>query len=126
MTATKTAPTQTAPAYVRISQVPGANLSIHSCRFIPDQAYGSMHLLQLLGSITGSCEAAGASGYTTRGKPEDWSTLADAGSAAIESVLRRTEAAHPGFRLEGGSAVTALDRVDQHFALAQARKRREG
>ena len=119
MTATKTA------TYVRISQLPGADLNVHSLRFVPDQGLGSLHLLQLLAVATGSA-AGDSTGYYTRGTPADWTTLADVGPAEIEAVLRRAERAHPGFALEGGDAVNVLDRIDVHFNTAQERKRREG
>lgn len=121
---TKTAPTPAA-TYTRISTIPGADLSIHSLRFVPDQGLGSLHLLQLLAVLTGSA-TSDSTGFSPRGKPEEWQTLAQLSPAEIDAVLRRAEAAHRGFALEGGSATSTLDRLDHHFALAQARKRRDG
>jgi hypothetical protein len=122
---TATTPTKASDGLLAISTIPGADLNVHLCRFAPDQGPGSLHLLQLLAVLTGSA-TSDSTGFSPRGKPEEWQTLAQVSPAEIESVLRRTERAHPGFSLEGGSATSTLDRLDHHFALAQARKRRDG
>lgn len=126
MSATKTTTTPTAPpAYVRISQLPGAALNLALCRFRPDEGHGSLHLLMLLGAVTGALEPT-PTGYTSRGNVEDFPTLAQVSVSEIEAVVRRIERAHAGWKLPDAGATKILDKIDIMFNTAQERKRREG
>ena len=109
----------------RISEIPGAALGIESCRWREDQRASNLHLVLLLGALTGRLEPSAGLSYSERGRPEDWLTLAQVGEPAIEAVLSRIRRQYPEHRLDGGEATSTLDMLDCHFATAMERKRRE-
>lgn len=110
----------------RITELPGAALPVEECRWTPDLAPANMHLLLLLGELCGRCELSGGGGYSDHGTPENWLRLCDVNEAAVEAVLRRVERSYPSWHLDAGTATTTIDKVDCHFATAQASRRREG
>ena len=126
MSATATAKVEPAAVtWVNIADEPGARLDIGQCRFTADHAAANLHLLCLLGELCGRCEPSGGGGYIERGTPETWLTLRQVDAPAVELVVRRVERAHGGWHVDGGEAVTALDRLAVHWGRAQVRWKRE-
>jgi hypothetical protein len=126
MTATKAAP-KADPALeglLWISEIPGANLPVETCRWPPALQAANMLLLHLLGELCYAREPSGIGGYSPRGTPETWRRLRDVDESAITERLLRVEAAHPSWRLDGGAGATLIDKIDCHFATAQVRRRR--
>jgi len=109
----------------RISEIPGAALPVEACRWEPDQAPLNLHLLMLLGEVCGRLEPSGWGGYRDRGTRDGWLTLAQVDPEALEDCVRRIRRKYPDWMFDTGSAVSILDKLDVHFAKAQARRRRD-
>jgi hypothetical protein len=116
--------TAVAEQYIDICDVPGAQIDLNVCRWEPDLAPASMHLLTLLAVVTGRGESVGYS-YVEKGEPGGWLRLREIDAPALEKIVRRCERSHPGWKLNGGEAVGVHDRLRVHFNTAQARRRRE-
>lgn len=125
MSAAKTTTPPAAPAvaedYARITPVPGAVLDIGICRFDPDAAPASSHLLMLCGEATGRLSPSGAGGYSERGEPATWPTLAELDASVLEAVVRRTERQYVGWKLDAPIGLGVHDALNVHWGRAQRR-----
>jgi hypothetical protein len=105
-----------------ITSTRGAAISMAAFRWEGEiQQHANQHLLMLLGAATGALEPSAGGSYSLR-DDRDWPSLRDLPAGAVEEVISRLAAARPGWVLEGGDGETLLDRLDNHFMLAMARR----
>jgi hypothetical protein len=109
---------------LRISQIKGAALKPELCSF-PDRRSREQnhHLWIKLGMICGRLQPSGGAGFSVIGNEGSWLTLAEIDPPAIEAVVARHQGIYKGWRLEGDGGGTILEQIDQHWLLAQRRKR---
>jgi hypothetical protein len=125
VTAVAKGATAEAPAddgLARISELPGAWLSLERCRWEIDQQAANGLLVALLGELAGSRERSGIEGFSRTGSPETWRKLADLDPALVEGVVSRVRRMRPELRIEDGGATDIREALDNHFTAAQRRR----
>lgn len=127
MSATTTVPTlltvAEALSLVRISEIPGAALPLDSCSWPEDQLAANERLLSALGEATGRLKPQWLHGHMhlVSGR---WRLLTEERftAIAVESAVKHVRREFPGWCFDAEARGSTIDRLDEHFAAAQARR----
>jgi hypothetical protein len=113
--------------FIQITTLRGAALDFTSCRFPPDEAPASLHLLMLLGDATGRLSPSGGGGYREHDGQRHWLTLAEVDASALRRIVQRIERSpnYPGWKLDAPEGLSVHDALDVHWGRAQRRWQRE-
>jgi hypothetical protein len=76
-----------------------------------------------LGKVCGRLVPSGGQGYRVIGDQASWLALADIDPPALEAIVAHHRSIYKDWRLEGDGGRTIVEQIDEHFLLAQRRKR---